>query len=168
MAEPPTEQKPPQSWRDRYPVHPCCECFPMMDDVGMNKLAEDIKTNGLRELVLLHIDPQTHAQTVLDGRNRLEALTRAGIDFDHIPFPIFKMTDVVDVASLVISLNIRRRHLTKQQQAESIVKAVKAQQENDSAKLARSFSPSAGRRGGSTKDPVLEQAKTIAKHHGIS
>jgi ParB-like chromosome segregation protein Spo0J len=138
----------------------------MMDEDELNKLAADIRANGLRKPVHLHVDPETHKQTLLDGRNRLEALARAGIDLDN-PL-IFETTDVADPASLVTSLNIHRRHLTKSQQATLIRKVAEAQHENDPAKLARSYSPNAGRRGGSTKDPVLEKAKKIGRDHGIS
>src|SRR5262249_6811030 len=150
----------------QYPPHPCTDVFPMMTDVELDDLARDIQQHGLREPVTLWHDGTR--RYLLDGRNRVEALTRAEIDLDHPPYPIFKTTDVADPAALVISLNIHRRHLTKEQKAELIVKVAQAQQENDSAKLARSFSPKSGRRGGSTKDPVLEQAKTMAQEHGIS
>jgi hypothetical protein len=68
-------------------------------------------------------------------------------------------------------LNIRRRHLTKEQQAELIVKAIDAAKPKapiDRATSARSFNPTPKKKGGSTKDPVLDKAVTEAKKHGIS
>jgi len=168
IAEEPHTEHAAGSWRERYPVHPCADCHPMMGADELNKLGEDIRAHGLHKRITLYNDPQSHKQVVLDGRNRLEALERIGIDLDHPPFPIFEETDVTDPASFVISLHIHRRHLTKAQQVDLIVAVVMAQHEKDPAKLARSFSPNAGRRGGSTKDPVLDAVKTVAAAHGIS
>ena len=68
-------------------------------------------------------------------------------------------TQVHDPAAFVIGANIRRRHLTKEQQAELIVKTIEAGRVmNDRATVARSFSPTPGTKGGSTKDPVLAKA----------
>ena len=74
---------------------------------------------------------------------------------------------VQDPAEFVIGANIRRRHLTKEAQAELIVQTIAAGK-IDCAAVARSFNPTSGKKGGSTKDPVLEQAVTEAKKHGIS
>jgi hypothetical protein len=78
----------------------------------------------------------------------------------------------VDPYDYVISKNIHRRHLTKQQQMELIVKVLKAAEEakgkNDLAKSARSFSPKPGKRGGSTKDSFKEKAVEAGKKAGIS
>jgi hypothetical protein len=74
-----------------------------------------------------------------------------------------RVTAATDPVAYVIAANIRRRHLTKAQQAEMIAMAVTAG--NDSANMARSFSPKSGKRGGSTKDPikatVVEEAKKL-------
>ena len=168
----------PRSWRDLYPPHPCADVFPMMSDAEFNELAKDIKEHGLQHSVLLLRIGTKHS--VLDGRNRLEALARLGVEFVadpiHVDVPprsaaaiVFETIEVKDPATFVISANIRRRHLTKEQQAELVAKTVEAgRAKNDSAKVARSFSPTTGRKGGSTKDPVLAKAVAIAKQHGIS
>jgi hypothetical protein len=74
-----------------------------------------------------------------------------------------RVTEATDPVAYVIGANIRRRHLTKTQQAEMIAMAVTAG--NDRANVARSFSPKPGKRGGSTKDPikatVVEEAKKL-------
>jgi hypothetical protein len=129
-------------WRDKYKVHPAADVFPMMDEDELAQLGEDIKANGLREPMKLlrvgkakPVDGIAHATTqdevLIDGRNRLEAMERAGIDikscavkYEYVntrrgPFDL-------DVASIIISLNIHRRHLTKQQAADLIVAAIKA------------------------------------------
>lgn len=74
-----------------------------------------------------------------------------------------------DPAALVISANIRRRHLSKQEQAELIVKTIEAAQSTDRATVARSVKRGEnGRVVGSVKDPVLEQVVNEAAKHNIS
>lgn len=74
---------------------------------------------------------------------------------------------LVDPASYIISKNILRRHLTKEQQAELIVKVMGTS--TDFAKVARSVQRSSkGRVHGSTKDPIKEKVVEEAKKHGIS
>lgn len=166
MAQPQPEPKS-TSWRDRYPVHPSADVFPMMNDDELNTLTDDIKARGLQSPITFYQDPYSKKDILLDGRNRLEALDRAGIDVNTLSFTWRETRTHIDPASYVISKNIHRRHLTKEQRAELIVKTIEAAK-NDQATVARSFSPTVGKRGGSTKDPVLEQSVTEAAKHGIS
>lgn len=87
-----------------FEVHPICEAFPRMTDAELRELAADIKANGLKIPVV------THRGKVIDGRNRLLACEIAGVE---------PMTTEWDgrgsLATLVISLNERRRHLTASQ-----------------------------------------------------
>jgi ParB-like nuclease family protein len=174
-----------RTWRDLIPAHPCADVFPMMSDTEIHELAKDIRVNGLRQPIVLWQAQADGPYFVLDGRNRFEALMRLGAEipptvsaddlvvtlYDH-RFSLFATaTRDVDPAAYVISANITRRHLTKEQQAELIVKTIEAAKpkaENDRATVARSFSPTAGKKGGSTKDPVLTKAVEEAKKHGIS
>jgi hypothetical protein len=111
---------PTSKWRDQYKVHPAADVFPMMDDAELAELGEDIKKNGLRESIKFRGDE------LLDGRNRLEAIERAGVDFRSLGGHAIEHLPAVDAVAFVISVNIQRRHLTKQQQADLIVAAVKA------------------------------------------
>jgi hypothetical protein len=185
-----------RTWRDWYPVHPCADVFPMMTDEEIAALAEDIKAHGLQQRVVLWQAPQASkvrakpaAYFVLDGRNRLEALVRLGVEIPSPDDPrgwvnlpcdlsgcVFEVAndrrhwhapEVQDPAQFVIGANIRRRHLTKEQQAELIVRTMEADR-NELANVARSFSPTAGKKGGSTKDAVLEKSVAEGKKHGIS
>jgi hypothetical protein len=134
-------------WRDQYQVHPAADVFPMMPDEELAALGADIKANGLREPIVLiyaskpvQIAENTFGQdtVLIDGRNRLEAMERAGLRRDDCGDPLrWVMANYsrgpfdFDVAAYVISKNMRRRHLnlTKAQQADLIVAAIKAGEE---------------------------------------
>jgi ParB-like chromosome segregation protein Spo0J len=61
-------------WRNKYRVHPTADVLPMMSDEELAELGEDIKSNGLKEPITFDREG-----VLLDGRNRLEAMERAGI-----------------------------------------------------------------------------------------
>lgn len=60
--------------------HPAADVLPMMRPAELERLAEDIKTNGLIESIVLHPEG-----SILDGRNRYRACLLAGIEptFSH-------------------------------------------------------------------------------------
>lgn len=90
---------------DEREFHPIANLFPLMEGDEFLHFAEDIKTNGLRHPVLIDADG-----TILDGRNRYRACCLVGIE------PRYETWGGEgDLASLIIGLNIRRRHLTKGQ-----------------------------------------------------
>ena len=147
-------------WRSHYKVHPAADVFPMMSDDELATLGEDIKANGLKTKIVVHDG------LLLDGRNRLEAMQRAGIlegegltgDHRWSAFLDFYKDDPV---AYIISLNIHRRHLTKQQQADLIVAAHKA------AEKPRQVGEVS--KGGRAKvNKVKAAAVETAKEHGIS
>src|SRR5262249_55018570 len=102
------------------------DLFPMMPDDELQALADDIKKNGQHYRILV-IDGQ-----VLDGRNRLVACKLAGVR------PSILEDSTVDGKLLggpegpvtpteyVVSLNLRRRHLTGEQRREVIAAVLKA------------------------------------------
>jgi hypothetical protein len=87
--------------------HPYADLFPMMADAELDALADDIKQNGLRQPVMLH------QEMVLDGRNRLKACDKAGVE----PAFVTHEGDDASALALVISLNVQRRDLTAGQRA---------------------------------------------------
>ncbi len=89
-------------------VHPIAEMFPLMEGKEFEELVEDIRTNGLRTPILL--DRQGR---ILDGRNRLRACAAAGVE---PRFEIFSGSED-EAMALVVSLNLRRRHLNESQRA---------------------------------------------------
>lgn len=91
-------------------VHPFANWYPMLAEDELQELADDIAANGQAHAIVL--DAQGR---LVDGRNRLAACERAGID------PVFAVRDDVktdeQVASLIRSENNRRRNLSTGQQA---------------------------------------------------
>jgi N6-adenosine-specific RNA methylase IME4 len=85
--------------------HALAELFPLLDGREFDELVADIATNGLREPVWLYQD------AVLDGRNRWRACAQLGIAAATCTYT------GDDPLAFVISLNLRRRHLTEGQRA---------------------------------------------------
>jgi hypothetical protein len=90
----------------------------MMSDAELEELGKDIQANGLQSPLVVWND------LLLDGRNRLEAMERAEIEV--LPGLWAELSLCNDPVAFVISANIHRRHLTKAQQADLIVAAIKA------------------------------------------
>jgi hypothetical protein len=114
-------------WRQTFNVHPATDVFPMMSERELDALGADIKANGLRLPIVVGNG------LLLEGRNRLEAMERAGIDLEregltgsHRWSANLDVYSGDDPVAYIISANIHRRHLTKQQQADLIVAAHKA------------------------------------------
>ena len=90
----------------KYEIHPTAAIFPLMSDAALDELAADIKEHGLRDSVVMH------NRRVIDGRNRLEACDRAGVE------PTFTdWTGSGSVVTWILSVNLHRRHFSDQQRA---------------------------------------------------
>lgn len=87
-------------------AHPIASLFPIMDGPELAELAADIREHGQHEPVILHRDG-----TILDGRNRWRACEIAGVE------PVCETYTGDNPLALVISLNLKRRHLTESQRA---------------------------------------------------
>ena len=89
-------------------AHPYANLFPMMEGEELQKLADDIRDNGLHQAIW-----KTEDGRILDGRNRLRACELAGVQ------PQFKAYKGDDEAALnfVLGLNLHRRQLNDGQRA---------------------------------------------------
>lgn len=87
------------------PVHPFAARFPMLSDVELKELADDIKAHGLHQALVL--DPEGQ---LLDGRNRLAACNLAGVA------PTLR-TWGGDPVDYILGANLHRRHLSQGQKA---------------------------------------------------
>ena len=80
--------------------------FPLMGPKEFNELKEDISQNGLMEPVYLYND------LIIDGRNRYLACKALDINPEYREW-----TQVGDLVSFIVSLNLHRRHLSESQRA---------------------------------------------------
>lgn len=101
------------TYTDPSQWHDAAKLFPMLPDTELQELAEDIKAHGLLNPIVLHDGK------VLDGRNRLMACQRAGVD------PSFAEWESKGIAPVawVISQNLMRRQMTAGQRAAVAVEA---------------------------------------------
>ena len=123
------------TWRDKYPVHPAANVFPMMGDDELATLGEDIKANGCKAPLVVWYPSSKSKRTegqLLDGRNRLEAAERIELEAFEVELEhVFGGDPVI----LVKALNLHRRHLLKSEQAAAIVALAKMQAEQPTEKL---------------------------------
>jgi hypothetical protein len=125
--------------------HKLADLFPLLPDDEVEELAEDIKKNGQKIKIV------THQGKILEGRNRYLACKKAGVEPRFAELPANQ-----DPLAYVISMNIRRRHLTQRQKAELLIDLIPEE------KLGR---PS--KDGKSGQDGHISTA-TIAKATGVS
>lgn len=87
--------------------HPLADIFPLFTGDELQALADDIKTNGQREPIVVF------KKQILDGRNRWMACRLAKVEPE---FEEFEGTDR-EALAFVISINLRRRHMSESQRA---------------------------------------------------
>lgn len=94
-----------------YELHPLCTLFPRVVGAEFDALREDIKTNGLRQAIVLHDG------MILDGGNRYRACVEAGVEPTYVNF------DGGNLVAFVLSANLHRRHMSSSQQAAIVASA---------------------------------------------
>lgn len=103
---------PPASEQVARRVHPAADVFPMLPEDELDELAADIKANGLVHPIVLDADG-----VLIDGRNRLEACRRAGVE------PAYTTLNGHEPVAYIVSANVARRHLTQGQKAMAVARA---------------------------------------------
>jgi hypothetical protein len=146
-------------WRDSITVHPAADIFPLLGAAELQELADDIARHGLRERIKIIERPlrgddgifrvSQVEQVVIDGRNRLDALELAGVPIFHTGRAGTKLdadlVDVIrdgvdtdgDIAAYVISVNVRRRHLTGEEKRILVAQLLKTNPERSNLQTAK-------------------------------
>jgi hypothetical protein len=86
-----------------YEFHPLTKLFSIMPEHERDELGQDIKANGQQVRIVLY------EGKILDGRNRYLACQKLGIE------PRFVEFTKTQAKNYVISCNLYRRHLTREQ-----------------------------------------------------
>jgi hypothetical protein len=132
-----------KAWRDVLPVHSAAEIIPAYDDAKLLALGRDIKAGGGMKMPVIVLAQPDGTHSLLDGRSRLDALVHVGIKFEvkvidghiiidapdyDIPAPSEIPADAdFDAIGFVLSINLRRRHVTNGQKRAIIKKVIEAQ-----------------------------------------
>ena len=90
-------------------VHPVASLFPEMGAADFQALKADIKARGLMEPIWLSKDGR-----IIDGRHRYKACRELKIEPTCVRN---KYDDDATIAGVVVSLNLKRRHLNESQRA---------------------------------------------------
>ena len=105
------------SWRQVLKVHPAADKVPVASNDEVRALRGDLQKNGLIEPVLL-VRIAAGPKQVLDGRTRLGCLEDNGIEVVTaggellVKHETIELPDDTAALSLVLSLNLHRRHLS--------------------------------------------------------
>jgi ParB-like chromosome segregation protein Spo0J len=167
------------SWRDVLPIHPAAEMFEPLPPDELKALGEDIRKHGLQQPIII-LSESNGEGLLLDGRNRLDAMERAGIKFnlyqrknglwkldvleEDVPHPLWDLavrTVSDDPYAFVISANIHRRHLTAERKRELIAELVTATPEKSDRQIAATIKASPSTVGKVRKQ--LEQTGDVSK-----
>ncbi len=98
---------------ERPDPHPICLLMPAADEDELQNLTEDIRAHGLHDPIVLF------EKRILDGRCRDAACKSAGVAQRYVEFEGTRE----EALMFVVSHNIIRRHLTKQDIADTLVEA---------------------------------------------
>lgn len=96
----------------KMPVFPAADMFPMMTEDELLDLMADIKANGMIDPITIIEIGDDAEEFLIDGRNRRKACKRLGIKN-----PAVTSLATKDPTAFVISVGLRRRNMTKGQQA---------------------------------------------------
>lgn len=110
--------------------HPFADIFPWIEGPAFDDFKEDIRRNGVREPIVFL------GNKILDGRNRYTAARELGIEYPRVDY------EGDDPLGFVISVNLKRRHLTESQRAmvaTRLAKLEKGRPEEDKSANLRIF-----------------------------
>jgi hypothetical protein len=124
-------------------IHPVCDLFPLLGRSDVEKLADDIKANGLIHPVVVH------EGQIVDGRNRLLACIDLGVEPRYVEWRDIYFGSM-SLSRWIWSVNAERRHLTIDQLT-AVQVGIRAWEEQQGARqrqiAGKSADGSAGGRG---------------------
>jgi hypothetical protein len=85
--------------------HPLADIFPLLEGAEFDGVVADVRAHGVREPIWIY------EEQVLDGRNRYRAAAVVGV---RCPTRFYQGDDPV---GFVVSMNLKRRHLSESQRA---------------------------------------------------
>jgi hypothetical protein len=135
-------------WRPTE-VHPLAALFPPLSDDDLAALAADIKANGLIRAITID-----DAGTLIDGRMRLDACDKAGVE------PRFERLNGHDVEAFIWGVNAQRRDMTKGQKAMVAAMSLSLEPNKSSGGRPDTGVTRAARAAG-VSQPHLSQALTV-------
>ena len=134
--------------------HPAANLFPMMPADELEKLAEDIKTNGLAEPIA------TLEGKILDGRNRLKACQLAGVDARYVEVALNGHSPTL----YVVTKNLYRRHLSISQRAAIAAEMLPMLREEARKRMSQGGKKHAAQEGVATLPPLSGSHKDNDLH----
>ena len=128
--------------------HKYAELFPLLEGDEFDALVEDVRENGLLEPVFLY------EKQIIDGRNRFRACEVAGVE------PEFREYSGDDPLGFVVSMNLKRRHLSPSQlyMLATTLEEIYAKE----AKERQRASEGRGKKGTTISSDLLGEARTKA------
>jgi hypothetical protein len=104
-----------------YNFHPLADLFPLLDGADFDELVADVLAHGMCEAIVLY------EGKILDGRNRYRACIAAGIEPSFVNYE--DIAGRHDPLTFIVSVNLKRRHLTAKQKRDLVEKLLKAKPE---------------------------------------
>lgn len=104
-------------WTFRLPF---ADLLPALSQEEMEELTNDIRQRGIQVPIMIAAVSQD-CWDVIDGQHRLRAAAALGIRRLDIPLKVMKGTPD-ELAALAFDLNVKRRHLTKEQRRDAAAK----------------------------------------------
>jgi hypothetical protein len=127
-------------WRDELQIHPACELLPPLPPGELIALGEDIKVNRLQARA--KVMREAGEFVLLDGRSRLDAIEAVGLPIKvfvdgRLNKSFFEIVDVDNPIAFVISANIRRRHLSREDKERLIGELIKSDPARSDRQIAK-------------------------------
>jgi ParB-like chromosome segregation protein Spo0J len=166
------------SWRDTIEIHPFAADFPRMSEDELRELGEDIKKQEklTSPIAICLQHPMDDTFQLVDGCNRLDAMELVGVTFefkqnrdngiwrlesDGLEFSRCHQVLPDEVLAYVISANVHRRHLNRDDKRDRIAKLINANPEKSDRQIAETVKVSPTTVG--TVRAKLEETGDVSK-----